>query len=213
MQHSLASQSVTYVRDIMTTRVHTLKMDDPMLAAKRLFDGEHCHHAVVLERARVVGVVSDRDILKLVSPFVGNAMMERSQDLNTLKKRVHQIMSRDLVTTVPDETVTNAAEKMLLEGVSCLPVVDDSRSLLGIVTIRDFVACSVGTSGVNESHSGECESDEGILIIIDGTRCYSPHVAIARLLREAERSYDEKCGIASARAKCLPNPRNETVSG
>ena len=128
-----------FVRDIMTTRVHTVDMDDPMLTAKRLFDREHCHHAVVMQRNRVFGVVSDRDILKVISPFVGNRMMERSQDLNTLKKRVHQIMSRDLVTIGPDETIVEAADKMLSERVSCLPVVDESRSLLGIVTIRDFV--------------------------------------------------------------------------
>ena len=211
MPQTVTIQSVMHVRDIMTTRVATLDMDDSMLAAKRLFEREHCHHAVVLERKKVFGVVSDRDILKVVSPFVGNPMMERTQDLNTLKKRVHQIMSRNLVTTGPDETVADVAEKMLSERVSCLPVVNDSRSLLGIVTIRDFVACSVGTSGVDENHSSESESDEGILIIIDGTRCYSPPVAIARLLREAERSNEEKHGVAPARVKCLPNPRNETI--
>jgi acetoin utilization protein AcuB len=188
-------------------------MDDPMLTAKRLFDREHCHHAIVLERNRVFGVVSDRDILKVVSPFAGNAMMERSQDLNTLKKRIHQIMSRELVTIGPDETVATAAGKMLRERVSCLPVVDDTRSLLGIVTIRDFLAWAVGTSAVHEEPSGEFEHDKGILIIIDGTRCYSPDVAIGRLIRAAERSYEENYGAGSACAKCLPNPQNEVVVG
>ena len=209
MSPSLASQSVAYVRDIMTTPVRTVDMDDTMLTAKDLFDREHCHHVVVLERNRVFGVVSDRDILKVISPFVGNRMMERSQDLNTLNKRVHQVMSRDLVTSRPDETVAEAAEKMLAEKVSCLPVVDESRSPLGIVTIRDFVAWAVGTSRVNQGHSGESESDEGILIIIDGARCYSPHAAIGRLIREAERSYEETHGAGSARPQCLPYPQNE----
>ncbi len=110
-----------------------------------------------------------------------------------------------MVTIGQDETVAAAAARILSERVSCLPVVDDSRSLLGIVTIRDFVAWAVGTSGVHEEPSGEFEHDKGILIIIDGTRCYSPHVAIGRLIRAAERSYEEKYGAGSARAKCLPN--------
>jgi len=213
MPQSLVSQSAMYVRDIMTTPVHTVDMDHSMLAAKRLFDHERCHHVVILRRNRVFGVVSDRDILKAVSPFVGNRMMERSQDVNTLKKRVHQIMSRNLVTIGPDETVAEAARKMLGERVSCLPVVDDSGSLLGIVTIRDFLAWAVDASGVNEGRPGEFEHDKGILIIIDGARCYSPPVAIARLIREAESSYEEIHGAGSARAKRLPNPQKETVAG
>lgn len=146
MPQSPASQSVMYIRDIMTTPVHTVDMDDSVLTAKRLFDREHCHHVVVLERSRVLGVVSDRDILKAISPFVGNRLMERSQDLNTLKRRIHQTMSRDLVTIGPENTIAEAADRMLSERVSCLPVVDESRSLLGIVTIRDFVVWAVGTS-------------------------------------------------------------------
>lgn len=213
MTQTLVSQSAMSVRDIMTTRVHTVDMDDPILTAKRLFDREHCHHAIVLQRKRVFGVVSDRDILKVVSPFVGNSMMERSQDLNTLKKRVHQVMSRHVVTIGQDETVAAAAAKILSERLSCLPVVDDGQSLLGIVTIRDFVQWAVTTSGVQVNPSDECEHDKGILIIIDGIRCYSPQVVIGRLIRAAESSYEEKHGAGTACAKCLPNPRNKTVSG
>ena len=77
MPQSLASQSEIYVRDIMTTPVHSVGMDDPMLTAMRLFDREHCHHTVVVGRGRVFGVVSDRDILKAVSPFAGNPMRAR----------------------------------------------------------------------------------------------------------------------------------------
>ena len=209
MPQSLASQSVMHVRDIMTTPVHTVDMDDTMLTVMRLFDREHFHHVVVLERSRVLGVVSDRDILKVISPFVGKRMMERSQDLNTLKKRVHQIMSRDLVPIGPDETIAEAADKMLSERISCLPVVDESRSLLGIVTIRDFVVWAVGTSGVNQGHSGEFEHDKGILIIIDGTRCYSPHVAIGQQIRKAERLYEEKYG---AGLEPIPETRRLSIS-
>ncbi len=212
MPQPLATQSTMCVQDIMTTPVHTVDMDDSILTAKCLFDRERCHHVVVLERNQVIGVVSDRDILKVVSPFVGHRVMERSQDLNTLKKRVHQIMSRELVTVGPDETIARAAGKMLSEGVSCLPVVDDARAPLGIVTTRDILGWAVDTSGAKEGHYDEFEHDEGILCIIDGTRCYSPHVAIARLIRKAASSYDKEHGADSARAKCLPNPLKAAVA-
>lgn len=213
MPQSSTSQSIMYVRDIMTTPVQTVSMDDSILTAKRLFDRKRFHHALVLEQNQVLGVVTDRDILKVISPFVGSRAMERSQDINTVKRRVHQIMSRGLVTVGPDEPVAKAAERMLHERVSCLPVVDETQSPLGIVTTRDLVAWAVGTSAAGEGPADESEHDEDILIVIDGNRCYSPHAAISRLIRDAERSFEEKNGTGSACPKCLPIPRNMTAAG
>ncbi len=139
MEPTAIIQPAEWVRDIMTAQVHTLHLDDSLRTAASLFEREHFHHVVVLERGRVHGVVSDRDILKAISPFVGNPVLERPQDLSTLKKRVHQIMTRKPVTIGGDQSITAAADVMLTQRVSCLPVVDDDGKLLGIVTVRDLV--------------------------------------------------------------------------
>ena len=94
-------QSAVCVRNIMTSQVHTLHMDDSLRTATSLFERERFHHVVIVERGRVQGVVSDRDILKAASPFVNNPILERPQDASTLKKRIHQIMTRTLVTVGP----------------------------------------------------------------------------------------------------------------
>lgn len=213
MTRNPASRPATFVRDVMKSPVHTIGMDDSLQVAKDMFDRKRCHHLVVLERRHVLGVLSDRDILRAVSPFAGNRMMERSQDVTTLKKRVHQIMSRDLITVGPNETVTEATVKMLAERVSCLPVVDAERAPLGIVTIRDLVAWSVGASPPNEECAADSEQDEGIVIIIDGARCYHPHEAIARQIRAAERLFERAGGFASAGPKDLPNVTLVTAAG
>jgi len=145
------ASSAPLVREVMTTKVHTLRLDDSLSEAANLFEHERFHHVVILERDRVFGVVSDRDILKALSPFVGNVIMERPQDIGTLKKRVHQIMSRKPVTIGPTETVAAAAEKMLAQRVSCLPVVRDDGTLLGIITIRDLVKQLVTATTVETS--------------------------------------------------------------
>jgi len=132
------------VSDIMTPHAHTLHPEDSLRTAASLFEREHFHHAIVMERGRVFGVVSDRDILKAVSPFVGNPILERSQDASTLKKRLHQIMTRRPVTIGPDCAIAAAAEMMLTQRVSCLPVVSDDGTLVGIVTARDLVAHLAG---------------------------------------------------------------------
>lgn len=193
------------VRDIMTTPVYSVDMDDSIFNVNRLFERERCHHVVVKNHHRAHGVISDRDILKVVSPFVGNKTLERSQDVNTLKQRVHQIMSRNLITIAPDETVTAAAAKMLRERVSCLPVIDDLDAVVGIVTVRDIASWAVTNVGP-VGHSEVADQKADILVIIDGIRCYVPDAELAHLIREADRILLAKNGPNTARAMPLPMP-------
>ena len=138
MPQNLARQTGIHVRDIMRNPVQTLSLDSSLREAQQLFERMRFHHVVIRERQKIVGVISDRDILKAISPFLGNPM-ERSQDRGTLSRRIHQIMKRALVTIGPHATAGEAAQTMLRETVSCLPVVDDDQQILGIVTVRDFV--------------------------------------------------------------------------
>jgi acetoin utilization protein AcuB len=139
MESTDTLQTPVSIRDIMTSQVHTLHMDDSLRTATSLFERERFHHVVIVERGRVRGVVSDRDILKATSPFVNNPMLERPQDASTLKKRIHQIMTRKPVTVGPAQSVAAAADLMLSQRVSCLPVVDEDGALLGILTVRDLL--------------------------------------------------------------------------
>jgi acetoin utilization protein AcuB len=103
---------------------------------KDLFELYRFHHLLVLTGERLVGVISDRDLLRASSPFVGRAS-ERPQDVAALNRRVHQIMSRNLVVVGPETPVEDAARLMLGKRVSCLPVVGDDGKLLGILSWRD----------------------------------------------------------------------------
>jgi acetoin utilization protein AcuB len=145
MTFTTANKSTALVvRDVMTSPVYTLGLDDSIGKAKQLFDRHRFHHAVVLENRRVFGVVSDRDILKAISPFVGNPTLERSQDANTLKRRVHQIVTRGVITIEPETSIAEAANKLWTEHVSCLPVVDSKGALVGILTARDLLRWLAG---------------------------------------------------------------------
>jgi len=134
-----SAKKVLAVRDLMRTNVMTIRMDESVRTAKTMFDEKFFHHLVVMEKVTVVGVISDRDILKELSPFIGGTQ-EQPRDLTTLDKRIHQIMTRDLVTIGPDESAQEAARTMMRSRVSCLPVVDENMGLLGLITIRDFVS-------------------------------------------------------------------------
>ena len=131
--------SVQTIGDIMTHPVITVGMDDTIKTIQKILEETGFHHLVVKEGRKPVGVINVRDVLRHLSPFIGNAMMERSQDLNTLRKCAHQIMHRDLVTVQEHVALIDAGELLLSNRVTCLPVVDGEGHLRGIVTWRDLL--------------------------------------------------------------------------
>ena len=126
------------VEKIMTKRLVTVKMDDSLKAVKVIFDNEGIHHLLVVESDELHGVVSDRDLLKALSPNVGT-LAETNRDAITLNKKVHQIMTSKLVTLRPDAEISDAIEIFNNHNISCIPVVDDKNKPVGIISWRDIL--------------------------------------------------------------------------
>jgi acetoin utilization protein AcuB len=127
---------------IMTRHVVTVGMDDELRKIRDLFDRYRFHHVVVVDKCRMVGVISDRDLLKNISPFIGKAS-ERTMDLASLQRKAHQIMTRSLVSAQPDMLIGDAALMMLNNKISCLPVLDANGACVGIITLRDLLRWSL----------------------------------------------------------------------
>ncbi len=126
------------LEEIMTTRVVTLEMDDTLEMVKEIFENTRFHHLPIVKDGKIRGIISDRDFARHISPFI-YTLSERTQDVNTLKKKVHQIMSRDLITATKDTTIEDATQILLNTNVSCLPITSDDGILEGIVTMRDLL--------------------------------------------------------------------------
>lgn len=125
--------------DVMTREVVTVGPDDTLKRIREIFEQHPFHHVIVVDKGRVVGVISDRDVLRHLSPFIGKTFMERQQDVNTLNRRAHQIMHRRPITAT-DDTPVEVGTKMLLDhDISCLPIVDATSTLKGVVTWRDVM--------------------------------------------------------------------------
>ncbi|RPH84783.1 MAG: CBS domain-containing protein [Candidatus Rokuibacteriota bacterium] len=130
------------VRDLMTARPITVDPGTPMLEARQRMVEERIRHLVVVEDARVVGIVTDRDIrLNLPSPATSLSVWE----LNYLlaKLTVGGVMSKGVLVVDPDRPVADAARIMMEHKIGALPVVDGGR-LIGIVTETDFVRAMAG---------------------------------------------------------------------
>ena len=126
------------VEKIMSKHVATVKMDDSLKSVKEIFDNVSFHHLLVVESDKLYGVVSDRDLLKAISPNIGTNS-ETSRDTVTLNKRVHQIMTSKLVTLTPDAEISDAIEIFNNHNISCIPVVDDKNKPVGIISWRDII--------------------------------------------------------------------------
>ena len=127
------------VGSIMSGKVVTVGMDDSLETVRALFEQVRFHHLLVVgEKWRLLGVISDRDLLKAVSPFV-DTLSETTRDRATLEKRVHQIMSRKPITVSRETSIADAAALLLEEGVSCLPVTSPEGEVEGIVTWKDLL--------------------------------------------------------------------------
>ena len=111
------------VADLMTTNVMTINASDPIKEGRADMDlGVIRHLPVVDDRGRLVGVVSDRD---LIAP-----------------KRAHKIadvMTRDVITTRPETPAFEAASLMLDHKIGSVLVVNDDNKLVGVVTQTDYL--------------------------------------------------------------------------
>jgi len=126
------------IDSIMSKRVVAVVFDDTLATVKGIFDQAKFHHLLVVEDGKLHGVLSDRDLLRAMSPFIGSTV-ETARDVNTLNKRVHQIMTRKPVTLRPEAEITDAIEIFLTREVSCIPIVDEQFRPVGIVSWRDIL--------------------------------------------------------------------------
>lgn len=131
------------IEHIMSRHVVTVELDDTLKQVRDLFATFRFHHLLVLERGKLVGIISDRDLLANISPFIGK-MQEKPIDLASLQKHAHQIMTRHVVTITPSTTLKDAATLMLDRGISCLPVLGAEERVVGIVTWRDLLRGAYG---------------------------------------------------------------------
>lgn len=122
----------------MTQPVVTVEMDTSLSLIKEIFDNTHFHHLLVEFENKLVGVISDRDLLRAISHRV-DTVAATATDMASLNKRAHQIMTRNLVTLFDSDSVKDAVRLFNQHRVSCLPVVDNTYKPVGIVSWRDIL--------------------------------------------------------------------------
>ena len=127
------------VSRLMTPRpLVSAKPTDRLDLAELLMRFGHLRHLPVLDGGRLVGMLSDRDILAAVrSRLERLSPAERLQDRASV--RVDEIMTRDPWTTQPDEDAAQAGRRLLEHRIGALPVLR-KRRLSGMLSETDFLS-------------------------------------------------------------------------
>ena len=131
------------VSDLMTSSPISADPQMPVLEARQLMATKRIRHLLVMDGAKLVGVVTDRDIrLNMPSPATSLSIWE----LNYLIARmtVSTVMTKKLIIAGPRQDAREAALLMLDNKIGALPIVDQGR-LVGIVTETDLLRAFVKT--------------------------------------------------------------------
>lgn len=122
----------------MTRQVVTVQPGTPIDELHRLFEQHQFHHIPVVDRNKLVGIVSKTDYLKirhvLAITWEGLTVV---QDLYR-DMTVADVMTRDPLCVESADTIGLAADIFLANTFHCLPVVDDGE-LVGIITSHDLL--------------------------------------------------------------------------
>jgi len=114
------------VREFMTKDVVTIDAEKTVFEAAELMTQEEISDLVVIEGKKPIGIVTERDFVRRV--------VARRLPLNC---RVSEIMTTPLWVVYADNSLNEAARKMLARKIRRLPVLEKNE-LVGIITATDF---------------------------------------------------------------------------
>ena len=114
------------ISDVMTPNPKTVKSSDSIQTAAQIMREEDAGAVPVVEDGRVIGMVTDRDIVV------------RAVADGDFAAKISDVVSDDVITASPDMTTAEAAELMGEHQIRRLPVVDADDRLVGIVSLGDL---------------------------------------------------------------------------
>jgi CBS domain-containing protein len=130
------------VKDVMTRNVEVARPDETIQAvAQRMAKGDY-GFAPVCDGRKLLGTVTDRDLT--IRALAGGLPPSTS---------VAEVMTREVSWAHEDDDLTEVLDKMGAEQIRRLPVVDEQRDLVGVVSIGDLAR------EAKDKHAGEALED------------------------------------------------------
>jgi CBS domain-containing protein len=117
----------TKVREVMTTRPRSVTPQTPLSEVAKLMEADDVGAIPVVEGDRLVGIVTDRDIVVCA--------IAKEKDPRGMPAA--EVSSRELVTVDPDDDLSDALKLMAQYQVRRLAVIEEDDRLVGVVSQAD----------------------------------------------------------------------------
>jgi len=126
-------QAIRYIKDVMTREVETINADATLQAAAQRMTAADVGPLPVVEGERVVGMLTDRDIITWAASTGGD----------TQTTRVREIMTTAVDSCAEDDDVREVARTMQEKQHKRLVVLGPNQQLVGIVSLADLPVSGV----------------------------------------------------------------------
>ncbi len=134
------------VKDWMSTGVMSIDADDSIQRAIQLQKTHGASILPVMEKGKLVGIITDRDIKRASAPDVMPIDIDEAIYLTT-KIKARQVMTPHPFTVSFEQTVEEAAEMLLKNKISGAPVVDNNGHIVGIINRSDILRTMMCCTG------------------------------------------------------------------
>ncbi len=130
------------VREIMQTKIVQISAEERLSTVEDIMTLGRVRHMPVVRGGQLVGVVSERDLLRAsLSNLTSFGSEQRRAFLHAVE--IAKVMSSPAITVSPDASVTQAARVMAERKIGCLPVIDADH-LIGLITETDVLRFFAG---------------------------------------------------------------------
>lgn len=134
--------NLTVVREVMTTDVQVCAPHDSLVEAAKLMREINCGSIPVCEGKKVVGMITDRDIVI--------QCVAEGKDCNSV--HCHDCMSSQVISCTPDTDVHECARLMAEHQIRRIPVVQNGE-IVGICAIGDLATVNIYANEAGEALS------------------------------------------------------------
>jgi len=138
------------IKEIMSSPAITVNVNEDFSRVEEMFVNKNIRHLPVLEAGQLVGIITQKDLYKMVSPRKVFGQIDFQKDMivdgefvyskELLDKYIlNHVMRKNPLSLGSEATIGEAVHILVSSKISCVPIVDNSKKVIGIVTRYDIL--------------------------------------------------------------------------
>lgn len=142
-----------YVKDNMTKNPYTVSLDQSVSQVLDIMSASKVHRLPVVDKSgKLLGLITE-SLIASATPSTSSSLSVYEINYLLNKLSIKDIMVSNVITISPDALLEEAATLMLKNDIGCLPVVDDKKCVVGIITHNDIFDAFIDLLGYHKDGS------------------------------------------------------------